>query len=52
MELQGIEGTLVPLLKFGLVLVMLGGGVLVFRELIPMARGKRSQRVEPQEEQN
>lgn len=52
MEAYGVEAILVPLLKFGLLFVMLGGGVLVFRELVPMARGKPLKRVEPEEEQS
>jgi hypothetical protein len=52
MELHGVEATLVPLLKVGLLLVMLGGGVVVFRELVPMARGKPVKRAEPGEEQS
>ena len=32
---------LLGLLKFVMVAVMLGGGIAVFRELIPMARGQQ-----------
>lgn len=39
MELTGAEAIIVPALKFLMVGVMIGGGVAVFRELIPMARG-------------
>ena len=41
MELTGIEAYIVPALKLIMVAVMLGGGVAVFRELIPMARGRQ-----------
>jgi hypothetical protein len=40
MELTGVEAVLVPLLKWIMLAVMIGGGVAVFRELIPMARGR------------
>lgn len=40
MELTGAEAILVPTLKFVMLAVMVGGGVAVFRELIPMARGR------------
>ncbi len=52
MEPYGVEAVLVPLLKFALLFVMLGGGVLVFRELVPMARGKTLKRDKPQGEQS
>lgn len=42
MELTGFEAYLVPALKLIMVGVMLGGGIAVFRELIPMARGRSS----------
>jgi membrane-associated phospholipid phosphatase len=38
--LTGIESYLVPVLKFLLLGVMAGGAVAVFREMIPMARGR------------
>lgn len=37
--LTGIEVYLVPTLKVLLLVVMAGGAVAVFREMIPMARG-------------
>lgn len=40
MELTGVEAILVPALKLIMLGVMIGGGVAVFRELIPMARGR------------
>lgn len=40
MELTGVEAVLVPLLKWIMIAVMIGGGIAVFRELIPMARGR------------
>jgi hypothetical protein len=52
MELHGVEAIVVPILKLLLVVVMLGGGVAVFRELVPMARGRTLPRPEPQEEQS
>jgi hypothetical protein len=39
-ELSGAEGFIVPILKFILLGVMAGGAVVVFREMIPMARGR------------
>lgn len=39
-ELTGIEAYIVPTLKVLLLVVMAGGAVAVFREMIPMARGK------------
>jgi|GEM_PF-6699530 len=42
-ELSGIETVIVPVLKFIMLGVMIGGGVAVFRELIPMARGRAPQ---------
>ncbi|HEX6291843.1 MAG TPA: hypothetical protein VFZ66_21845 [Herpetosiphonaceae bacterium] len=39
-ELTGVEAYIVPLLKFVLIGVMAGGAVVVFREMIPMARGR------------
>jgi membrane-associated phospholipid phosphatase len=39
-ELTGIESYIVPVLKFLLLGVMAGGAVAVFREMIPMARGR------------
>jgi hypothetical protein len=39
-ELTGVEAYLVPALKVVLLIVMAGGAVLVFREIIPMARGR------------
>lgn len=40
MELTGAEAILVPTLKLIMLAVMVGGGIAVFRELIPMARGR------------
>lgn len=40
MELTGVEAILVPALKLIMLGVMIVGGVAVFRELIPMARGR------------
>lgn len=40
MELTGVEAVLVPALKFIMLGVMVAGGIAVFRELIPMARGR------------
>lgn len=52
MESGGVEGIIVAILKVLLVVVMLGGGVAVFRELIPMARGRVSAPPVQQEEQS
>jgi hypothetical protein len=41
-ELTGIEAYIVPVLKVVLLMVMAGGAVIVFREMIPMARGRAS----------
>ena len=40
MQLSGAEAIIVPVLKVIMLLVMIGGGVAVFRELISMARGR------------
>ncbi len=40
MELTGAEAYLVPALKYIMLGVMVGGAVAVFREMIPMARGR------------
>jgi hypothetical protein len=40
--LTGIEAYIVPVLKFLLVGVMAAGAVAVFREMVPMARGRAS----------
>ena len=52
MELTGVEAYLVPALKLIMVAVMLGGGVAVFREIVPMARGRTSRPAAPAEEQS
>lgn len=39
-ELTGIEAYIVGTLKVLLLVVMAGGAVAVFREMIPMARGR------------
>ena len=51
MELTGAEAIIVPTLKLIMVVVMLGGGIAVFRELIPMARGRGRAAATPPEEQ-
>lgn len=40
MQLSGAEAIIVPVLKVIMLLVMIGGGIAVFREIIPMARGR------------
>ena len=39
-ELGGVEAIIVTILKFIMLGVMVGGAVAVFREIIPMARGR------------
>ncbi len=51
MELSGIEALIVPVLKFIMLGVMLGGAVAVFREMIPMARGQAAQNAPPSQEE-
>ncbi len=51
MELGGIEAVLVPALKLIMVGVMVGGAVAVFREIIPMARGRTPRSNEPSEKE-
>lgn len=54
MELSGAEAIIVPALKLIMLAVMVGGGVAVFREIIPMARGRAQSTPTPpaQEEQS
>lgn len=51
MELAGTEAVLVPALKLIMVGVMLSGAVAVFREIIPMARGRAPHAAEPTEKE-
>lgn len=51
MELAGVESVLVPALKFIMLGVMAGGAIAVFRELIPMARGRVLHSGEPAEKE-
>lgn len=51
MELTGAEAILVPALKVIMLAVMVGGGIAVFREMIPMARGKIRAAPAPAEEE-
>jgi hypothetical protein len=52
MELHGVEAVLVPTLKWIMLAVMVGGGIAVFREMIPMARGKTPNSAARSEEQD
>ncbi len=51
MELTGAEAYIVPALKFIMLGVMVGGAVAVFREMIPMARGRGPTTVQSTEEE-
>ncbi|MDP9316195.1 MAG: hypothetical protein M3R24_35965 [Chloroflexota bacterium] len=51
MELTGAEAYLVPVLKWIMLGVMVGGAVAVFREMIPMARGRVPTSAQPTEEE-
>ena len=51
MELTGAEAYLVPALKWIMLSVMVGGAVAVFRELIPMARGRVPTTARPTEKE-
>lgn len=51
MELSGAEAIIVPALKVIMLGVMIGGGIAVFREIIPMARGKLPTSVTKAEEE-
>lgn len=52
MELSGAEAIIVPALKWIMVAVMIGGAIAVFREMIPMARGRGpTPAANPEEEQ-
>ncbi len=51
MELAGSEAVLVPALKLIMVGVMVGGAIAVFREIIPMARGRVPHSAEPTEKE-
>ena len=42
-------GILIAVLKTGLLLVMVGGAIAVFRELVPMARGRVIRHSQPEE---
>ncbi len=51
MELAGTEAVLVPALKFIMLGVMVGGAIAVFREIVPMARGRVLRSDEPAEKE-
>lgn len=50
-HMEGAEAIIVPVLKFIMLGVIVGGGVAVFREMIPMARGRTLAAPAKEEEQ-
>jgi hypothetical protein len=51
MELTGAEAVIVPALKLIMLAVMVGGGIAVFREIVPMARGRTPVAPKPAQEE-